>query len=169
MTIATSASAARNGSGIPATARATSRSNVRCRDGGRWGAVREPRRRFGIATYRRRVPPTPGPEPAPNPPPDPGSLPPGYVVLVPPGDRIHFVDWGESGAPAILLVHGLSGSAAVWAPVARKRRSTRHVLAMDLRGHGLSDAPTEPGSYDLDILCEDVIAVAEGSGALDPA
>lgn len=91
----------------------------------------------------------------------------GYVVLVPPGDRIHFVDWGGSGTPAVLLVHGLAGSAALWAPVARRLRATHRVVAMDLRGHGLSDAPTEPGSYDLDVLGEDVVAVAEGSGALD--
>jgi pimeloyl-ACP methyl ester carboxylesterase len=37
---------------------------------------------------------------------------------------------------------------------------------MDLRGHGLSDAPTSPGAYDLPILASDVIAVVEGSGAV---
>jgi pimeloyl-ACP methyl ester carboxylesterase len=35
---------------------------------------------------------------------------------------------------------------------------------MDLRGHGLSDAPTDDGAYDLDVLAEDTVAVAEGSG-----
>ena len=39
---------------------------------------------------------------------------------------------------------------------------------MDLRGHGLSDAPTE--AYEPELLAEDVVAVAEGSGLLgDPA
>ena len=38
---------------------------------------------------------------------------------------------------------------------------------MDLRGHGLSDAPTDDGAYDLAVLAEDVVAVAEGSGLLD--
>ena len=37
---------------------------------------------------------------------------------------------------------------------------------MDLRGHGLSDAPTEDGAYDLPVLAADVVAVAEGSGLL---
>src|SRR6185369_18066949 len=41
-------------------------------------------------------------------------------------------------------------------------------VALDLRGHGLSDAPTENGAYDLDVLAADVVAVAEGSGLLDP-
>ena len=36
---------------------------------------------------------------------------------------------------------------------------------MDLRGHGLSDAPTD--GYDPDTLAEDVLAVAEGSGLLE--
>ena len=44
----------------------------------------------------------------------------------------------------------------------------RRTIAMDLRGHGLSDAPTDDGAYDLDVQGADVIAVAEGSGALDP-
>ena len=35
---------------------------------------------------------------------------------------------------------------------------------MDLRGHGLSDAPTETAPTTSDVLAEDVVAVAEGSG-----
>ena len=38
---------------------------------------------------------------------------------------------------------------------------------MDLRGHGLSDAPTE--GYDPPTFADEVIAVAEGSGLLDGA
>jgi pimeloyl-ACP methyl ester carboxylesterase len=37
---------------------------------------------------------------------------------------------------------------------------------MDLRGHGLSDAPTDDGAYDLVVLASDVVAVAEGSGLM---
>ena len=32
----------------------------------------------------------------------------GFVVVVEPGDRIHFLDWGGSGEPGLLLIHGLS-------------------------------------------------------------
>ncbi len=99
---------------------------------------------------------------------DASATPEGFVVIVEPGDRIHFLDWGEdgpsSGPPGVLLIHGLAQTAAIWAPVARRLRGTRRVVAMDLRGHGLSDAPTEDGAYDLDVLVEDVVAVAEGSG-----
>jgi pimeloyl-ACP methyl ester carboxylesterase len=89
------------------------------------------------------------------------------VVEVAPGDRIHFLDWGEPGEPPVLLIHGLSNTAWSWTPPARRLRSVRHVVAMDLRGHGLSDAPTE--GYDPPGFTDDVLAVAEGSGLLTSA
>jgi pimeloyl-ACP methyl ester carboxylesterase len=101
------------------------------------------------------------------------DAPAGFVVTVDPGDRIHFLDWGGDGghgAPAgVVLIHGLRSTAWAWAPVARRLAARTHTVAMDLRGHGLSDAPTEDGAYDPDVLAEDVVAVAEGSGVLDPA
>jgi pimeloyl-ACP methyl ester carboxylesterase len=107
----------------------------------------------------------------PVPPPDLAAEPDGFVVVVDPGDRIHFLDWdGQGGAasaagnPGVLLIHGLSNTAWSWTPVARRLRAVRHVVAMDLRGHGLSDAPTE--GYDPPTPAADAIAAAEGSGLL---
>jgi pimeloyl-ACP methyl ester carboxylesterase len=88
----------------------------------------------------------------------------GYVVVSNAGERIHFLDWGGNGTPGVLLVHGLSGSAWAWAPVARQVAAKRRTAAMDLRGHGLSDAPT--GDYTAGDLVDDVVAAAEGSGTL---
>jgi pimeloyl-ACP methyl ester carboxylesterase len=98
------------------------------------------------------------------PPPDADAQPAGFVVEVSPGERIHFLDWAGDGQPGVLLIHGLSNTAWSWAPVARSLRAVRHTVAMDLRGHGLSDAPT--GSYDPPALSADVVAAAEGSGLL---
>ena len=98
---------------------------------------------------------------------DPAGEPAGFVVVVEPGDRIHFLDWGGAGEPGVLLLHGLSGSGWVWAPVARRLVAVRRTVALDLRGHGLSDAPTDDGAYELDVLADDVVAVAEGSELLD--
>ena len=108
------------------------------------------------------------------PPPDRAFEPAGFVVEVAPGDRIHFLDWGgpeaddpqvgNGGGPGVLLIHGLSNTAWSWAPVARRLRAVRRVVAMDLRGHGLSDAPTT--GYDPVGFAADVIAAAEGSGLL---
>jgi pimeloyl-ACP methyl ester carboxylesterase len=110
----------------------------------------------------------------PVPPPDLAAEPDGFVVVVDPGDRIHFLDWGGGAAPGdagsgrgILLVHGLSNTAWSWTPVARRLRTVRRIVAMDLRGHGLSDAPTE--GYDDTTFAGDVLAVAEGSGLLAAA
>ena len=127
----------------------------------------------------------PGDEPfrARVPEPDPAAEPEGFVVDVGGGDRIHFLDWGspaeESGGgvgagsgggagsepPGVLLIHGLSQTSLVWLPVARRLAHVTHVVAIDLRGHGLSDAPT--AGYQPERLAEDAIAVAEGAGLLD--
>lgn len=97
--------------------------------------------------------------------PDPTAEPDGFVVEVNPGDRVHFLDWGgPAGATGVLLVHGLSNTAWSWAPVARRLRAACRIVAMDLRGHGLSDAPGD--GYDPDTYAADAIAVAEGSGLL---
>ncbi len=108
-----------------------------------------------------------------GPEPDPVLEPDGFVVVAESGDRIHFLDWGrpEEAGAGILLVHGLSQTAWIWAPVARRLagpNGVRRVVTMDLRGHGLSDAPTDDGAYDLPVLASDVVAVAEGSGLLAP-
>ena len=102
------------------------------------------------------------------PPPDPTAEPDGFVVTVEPNDRIHFLDWGGppdaagSGEPGVLLIHGLSSTAWAWVAVARRLRGAHRTVAMDLRGHGLSDAPTT--GYDPETLAGDVLAVADGSG-----
>jgi pimeloyl-ACP methyl ester carboxylesterase len=97
-------------------------------------------------------------------PPDPGAEPAGFVVEVAPGERIHFLDWGGEAPPGFLLLHGLSNTAWSWAPVARRLRAIGRVIAMDLRGHGLSDAPTS--GYDAAGFAADVVAAAEGAGLL---
>jgi pimeloyl-ACP methyl ester carboxylesterase len=98
--------------------------------------------------------------------PDPGLEPEGFVVDVD-GTRIHFLDWGggagvtRGGPPGVLLIHGLAQTAWTWAPVARRLARIARTVAMDLRGHGLSDAPTD--EYELGLLAEDAIAVIEGA------
>ena len=50
--------------------------------------------------------------------------------------RLHYVDWGNEGAPTIVLVHGGRDHARNWDWVARELRRDFHVIAPDLRGHG---------------------------------
>ncbi|HEY2887986.1 MAG TPA: alpha/beta hydrolase [Candidatus Limnocylindrales bacterium] len=93
----------------------------------------------------------------------------GFLVEIVPGERIHFLDWGGpivavASASPVLLVHGLNATAWAWTAVARRLRETVETVAIDLRGHGLSDAPTS--GYTQEQLGEDVVAVAEGAGLL---
>jgi len=111
-----------------------------------------------------------------KPPPDPTAEPAGYVVVSDDGHRIHFLDWGPArgagadrstvanGAPRVLLVPGLAATAWSWAAVARRLGASARVIAMDLRGHGLSESPTE--GYEPDVLAGDAVAVADGAGLL---
>jgi len=96
------------------------------------------------------------------PPPDPAASPEGFIVQSADGTRIHFLDWGGPvDGPGVLLVPGLARTARDWTPVARRLRAGARVAVMDLRGHGLSDAPLE--GYDARGMAEDVIAVIEGA------
>ena len=103
---------------------------------------------------------------------DPAAEPDGFVVLADDETRVHFLDWGgPPGSDGALLVHGLSQTAWSWTPVARRLRGAVRAVAMDLRGHGLSDAPTDDPAVDFGLpsLAADVVAVAEGSGLLAEA
>src|SRR5512132_319651 len=62
-----------------------------------------------------------------------------------PGDRItlHARDWG-GGGQAVVLLHGLASNARIWDGVApRLAGAGLRVVAVDLRGHGDSDQPSD--------------------------
>lgn len=62
--------------------------------------------------------------------------------------RLHYVDWGNPGAPPLLLVHGGRDHCRNWDWVANALRKDWHVIAPDLRGHG--DSQWSPdGNYSM--------------------
>jgi pimeloyl-ACP methyl ester carboxylesterase len=50
--------------------------------------------------------------------------------------RLHYVDWGNDGAPPMLMVHGGRDHCRNWDWVAEALRDDYHIVAPDLRGHG---------------------------------
>ena len=79
------------------------------------------------------------------------------------GERLHYLEWdGDAEAMPIVLVHGATRTAWTWLPVARRLSATHPVVALDLRGHGASDAPRE--GYDLESLALDALTIVAANG-----
>ncbi|MCC7077771.1 MAG: alpha/beta hydrolase [Acidimicrobiia bacterium] len=51
-------------------------------------------------------------------------------------ETIHWIEWGERGAPPIVFVHGFVGHAEWWSFIAPFLAGDRHCIALDLSGHG---------------------------------
>lgn len=63
--------------------------------------------------------------------------------------RLHYADWGNEGAPPLVLVHGGRDHCRNWDWVAGRLRQHWHVIAPDLRGHGDSQW-ADSGDYHLE-------------------
>ena len=87
------------------------------------------------------------------------------IVQAPIGSagRIHYVDEGPktSTLTPVLLVHSFAGSVAHWDAQIEYLRAKRRVVAIDLRGHGRSDAPSDRGGYSVHALASDIATVAD--------
>jgi pimeloyl-ACP methyl ester carboxylesterase len=82
-------------------------------------------------------------------------------ILTRAGTRLALWDLGGEGPPA-LLVHGLAGHAGEWAETAAWLGRSRHVFALDLRGHGHSE--TRPADVSPTALRDDVCFALEQIG-----
>ena len=71
------------------------------------------------------------------------------------GEPELFVDAAGDG-PAVLLGHGLGGSARNWRPQLRALRPAFRAIAFDARGHARSEAPPEELEYAAPWLVADV-------------
>jgi esterase len=68
---------------------------------------------------------------------------------------------GPKGAPAVLLLHGLSSVSGTYGFLVLELASRYQVYRLDYRGHGHSDRV--PGGYQLDGYASDVVAVLEAA------
>lgn len=62
------------------------------------------------------------------------------TVALPGGPALAYVEMGDPAGPPTLLLHGYTDSSRGWSPIA-PWLADRHLYALDLRGHGRSDAP----------------------------
>lgn len=90
-------------------------------------------------------------------------------VTVESGLSLRTLTWGEPhiGQPSLLLVHGLASNAHMWDGVgAALVERGGHAIAVDLRGHGLSDRPDH--GYGFDRIVEDLRLVITHHGVDRP-
>jgi pimeloyl-ACP methyl ester carboxylesterase len=79
------------------------------------------------------------------------------------GLRVHYLEWANSGAPTIVMLHGLRSYAHVWDGVARPLASDYHILALDQRGRGDSDW-SSTGEYHTEAYVSDLEQVVGDIG-----
>ena len=72
------------------------------------------------------------------------------------GVRLRYAEQGNPAGEAIMLLHGYSDSWFSWSRVLPLLPPSRRAIALDLRGHGNSDRPTQ--GYAMRELAADVVA-----------
>jgi non-heme chloroperoxidase len=75
------------------------------------------------------------------------------------GLQLHVREWGKADGPPILFIHGWSQNHLCWDKQYESAlRDEFRLVAYDLRGHGMSQAPAGPGHYTDDRLWADDLA-----------
>ena len=75
------------------------------------------------------------------------------------GLRLHVREWGNPRGPAILLIHGWSQSHMSWSYQVESHLADEfRLVALDLRGHGMSEKPPEAEHYRDERLWADDVA-----------
>jgi pimeloyl-ACP methyl ester carboxylesterase len=76
--------------------------------------------------------------------------------------RLHYWEW-PGGEPTLLYMHGITANGRYWDTLAERLRGRQRVIAVDLRGRGLSDTPPA-GSYGWEQHASDMAAVLRAVG-----
>ena len=92
-----------------------------------------------------------------------GDVEPTSRTYVSQGLKLHYLDWGNEGAPVLILIHGTRDHARAWDWTARALRDRCHVIVPDLRGHGDS-AWSPDGAYLLGYFVLDLVELVEHLG-----
>lgn len=82
------------------------------------------------------------------------------------GVRIYYEQHrcADPEAPSILLSHGYSATSAMWTGQIEALTRSHHVLIWDMRGHGRSASPEDPGCYSEAHTVADMAAILDVCG-----
>jgi 2-succinyl-6-hydroxy-2,4-cyclohexadiene-1-carboxylate synthase len=83
------------------------------------------------------------------------------------GVRLGIEQRGEArnSAPTLVLLHGFTGSAAAWGhQLDALANYGLRIIALDLLGHGESDAPADPQRYAIECCQQDILAALQELG-----
>ncbi len=74
--------------------------------------------------------------------------------------QLHVREWGRPDGPPVLLIHGWSQSLQCWRhQTVGELADQCRIVALDLRGHGMSERPPETAAYqDGDLWADDIAA-----------
>lgn len=82
------------------------------------------------------------------------------------GVDLHVVECGDDGAPVLVLLHGFPEFWWGWRhQITALAEAGHHVVVPDQRGYNTSSAPQRVDAYRLDVLAQDVLALADAFGA----
>lgn len=77
------------------------------------------------------------------------------------GRRFHYLDFGGTNRPAVILLHGFNQTAHSWDEFApRLAEGGYRTVALDQRGHGDSE-PARDGDYGREAMADDVALLAD--------
>lgn len=86
-------------------------------------------------------------------------------VTLPSGLALRVLEAGPPEGPPVLLIHGWAVTAYLWRHNILPLAAAGHrVIAIDLPGHGLSDAPADPGRYALPAFTANVLDLLDVLG-----
>jgi len=75
----------------------------------------------------------------------------------------YYVEQAGAGPP-LLLLHGFTGGAGAWMPHTAVWASQFRTIAVDLLGHGASDAPADAARYSMERTVADLTAMLDALG-----
>src|SRR5258705_7433412 len=79
------------------------------------------------------------------------------------GVEIHYEVHGSG--PPLLLTHGYSSTSAMWQGQIEALSKRHRLVLWDMRGHGQSDSPDDPGAYSEALTVADMAALLDEVGA----